>query len=200
MVVSGTKLGPGDALREEGEAGNLWDALIFFCTDNSTVELGIVKGNSWSEKLFELSLEVRVIEMKYRCNVLVSHVLGKRMEGQGTDGVSRGQLKEGVTAGKEMLSFIPFHFGAIQRSPAVEPWIRSWLGPSAEVLTPTGWFERGHDILGGETDPKAFGDIISSQVSSFGVHRQPPLKSRWKNYAKRVSNAKTCCMCLCALA
>jgi hypothetical protein len=145
-----------DALREEGEAGNLWDALIFFCTDNSTVESGIVKGNSLSEKLFELSLEVRVIELKYRCKILVSHVSGKRMEGQGTGGVSRGQLKEGVTARKEMLSFISFHLDTIQRSPAVDPWLRSWLGPSAEALTPTGSFERGHDILGGETDPKGF--------------------------------------------
>jgi hypothetical protein len=145
-----------DALREEGEAGNLWDSLIFFCTDNSTVESAIVKGNSSSEKLFELSLEVRVIEMKYRCKAIVSHVSGERMRGQGTDGVSRGQLKEGVTAGKEMLSFIPFHLSAIDRSPDVEPWLRSWLGPSAEVLTPNGWFERGHDILGGKVDSKGF--------------------------------------------
>jgi hypothetical protein len=116
-----------DALREEGKAGNLWDALIFFCTDNSA----IVKGNSSSEKLFELSLEVRVIKMKYRCKVVVSHLSGDPMKGQGTDGVLRGQLKdEGVKAGKEMLSFIPFHLDAIQRSPAVEPWLRSWLDPA----------------------------------------------------------------------
>jgi hypothetical protein len=31
-----------DALREEAEAGNLVDALIFFCTNNSTVESAIV--------------------------------------------------------------------------------------------------------------------------------------------------------------
>lgn len=78
------------------------------------------------------------------------------MKGQGTDGASRGQLKEGVCIGREMLSYIPFHLDSIERSPNVEPWLRSWLGPSAEVLTPTGWFERGHDILGGKYDSKGF--------------------------------------------
>ena len=34
-----------DALREEEAASNLRDALIFFCTDNSTVKCAIVKGN-----------------------------------------------------------------------------------------------------------------------------------------------------------
>jgi hypothetical protein len=47
-----------NALREEAKAGKLWDTLIFFCTDNSTVESAIVKGNSSSEKIFELTLEV----------------------------------------------------------------------------------------------------------------------------------------------
>jgi hypothetical protein len=59
-----------DELREEAEAGNLLDALIFFCTDNSTVESAIVKGNSSSEKLLELTLEVRVNEMQNRARSL----------------------------------------------------------------------------------------------------------------------------------
>ena len=143
-------------LREEAAAGNLRDALIFLCTGNSTVESAIVKGNSSSEKLFELTLEVRQLEMEQGAKVVVSHVAGERMKGQGTDGVSRGQMKEGVSAGKEMLSYIPFHLSSIQRSPAVEPWLRSWLGPNTEVLEPDGWFERGHDILGGKIDAKGF--------------------------------------------
>jgi hypothetical protein len=145
-----------DALREEGEAGHLQDALIFMCTDNSTVESALVKGNSSSEKLFELALEVRKLEMKHRAKVIVSHVAGERMKDQGTDGVSRGQLREGVSAGKEMLTYIPFHLNSIQPSPLVEDWLKSWLGPDAEILSPEGWFERGHDILGGKMDAKGF--------------------------------------------
>jgi hypothetical protein len=78
------------------------------------------------------------------------------MKAQGTDGVSRGQLKEGISAGKDMLSFIPFHLTVIDRSPSVEVWPRSWLGKEAEVLKPEGWFKQGHHLLGGKIDSKGF--------------------------------------------
>jgi hypothetical protein len=58
------------------------------------------------------------------------------MKVQGTDGVSRGQLNEEGLVGKDMLSFIPFHFSTTQCLAAVEPWIFSWLGPKAELLDP----------------------------------------------------------------
>jgi hypothetical protein len=145
-----------EALKEEAKAGHLRNALIFLCTDNSTVESALVKGNSSSKKLFELVLEVRCLAMREGARIVVSHVSGERMKAQGTDGVSRGQLKEGVSAGADMLSFIPFQLSAIQRSPAVEDWICSWLGEEAELLKPEGWFERGHGLLGGKTDSKGF--------------------------------------------
>jgi hypothetical protein len=88
------------ALREEENEGHLIKALIFMCTDNSTVESAIVKGNSTSEKRFALALEVRQIEMRAGARLVISHVSGERMKAQGTDGVSRGQLKEGVSTGK----------------------------------------------------------------------------------------------------
>jgi hypothetical protein len=48
-----------DLLREEEEARNLVNALIFLWTDNSTVKSATVKGNSLDEKLFKLTfLEV----------------------------------------------------------------------------------------------------------------------------------------------
>jgi hypothetical protein len=78
------------------------------------------------------------------------------MKAQGTDGVSRGQLKEGISAGQSMLSFIPFHLASIERSADMDSWLRSWLGASTEVLTPEDWFKRGHDILGGKIDAKGF--------------------------------------------
>jgi hypothetical protein len=76
------------ALEDEGRQGNLDDAIVFLCIDNSTVEAGLAKGNSSSRKLFELVLHVRLLQMKYRCNIIVTHVSGKRMVAQGTDGVS----------------------------------------------------------------------------------------------------------------
>jgi hypothetical protein len=145
-----------EALKEEAKQGHLRNALIFLCTDNSTVEAALAKGNSSSKKLFELVLEVRRLEMHEGAQILVTHVSGERMKAQGTDGVSRGHLKEGVSTGADMLSFIPFQLSAIERSTAVEDWIKSWLGEEAEVLSPEGWFERGHGLLGGKTDSKGF--------------------------------------------
>jgi hypothetical protein len=144
------------ALEEEGEQGNLDDAVIFLCTDNSTVEAGLAKGNSSSPRLFELVLRVRLLQMKYRCKIIVTHVSGKRMVAQGTDGVSRGHLKEGVSTGEDMLSFIPLHLSATQRSKNIKGWIQSWLGNHAEFLEPADWFERGHDMMGGSKDEKGF--------------------------------------------
>jgi predicted transcriptional regulator len=123
-------------LRDETIAGNLKDSLIILCTDNSTVEASSVKGSSSSEKLFNLALEVCLLEMQEGAKIVVSHVSGERMKAQGTNGVSRGQLKEGVSTGQSMLSFVPFHLSAIQGSDDVEAWLRSWLGESMEVLSP----------------------------------------------------------------
>jgi hypothetical protein len=94
--------------------------------------------------------------MREGASILVSHASGERMKAQGTDGVSRGQLKEGISAGQSMLSFIPFHLASIERSADMDSWLRSWLGASTEVLTPEDWFKRGHDILGGKIDAKGF--------------------------------------------
>jgi hypothetical protein len=91
----------GDALREEAKAGNLWNTLIFLCTGTSTIESAIVKGNSSSEKLFILLLVVRKIKMQQGAKVVVSHVSGEQMKDQGTNGVSCGQLKEGVSADQD---------------------------------------------------------------------------------------------------
>jgi hypothetical protein len=75
-----------DALCKEEALGNLINALIFLCTDNSMVEASSEKGNSSSEKLFKLTLEVRLIEMRNNmvCMIL-SHTSGERMKDQGTD-------------------------------------------------------------------------------------------------------------------
>jgi hypothetical protein len=144
------------ALEDESRQGNLDDAIVFLCTDNSTVEAGLAKGNSSSRKLFELVLRVRLLQMKYRCIIVVTHVSGKRMVAQGTDGVSRGHLKEGVTTGEDMLSFIPLHLSALHRSETLKDWIKSWLGNQAEFLEPEDWFEKGHDMSGGFKDSKGY--------------------------------------------
>jgi hypothetical protein len=145
-----------EALEEEGATGSLDGAAVFFFTDNTTAEAALYKGNSSSQKLFDLVLRMKSLEMEKGCRVVVSHVSGERMKAQGTDGVSRGQLKEGVPSGASMLSFIPTDRDPLDRSPKLREWLSSWGGKELEFLTPEDWFERGHDHRGGQVDSKGF--------------------------------------------
>jgi hypothetical protein len=144
------------ALEYEATKGNLDDAIIFLCTDNLTVKAGLEKGNSTSKKLFELVLRTRLLQNKFRCQTVVTHVSRKQMMAQGTDGVSRGHLKEGVSTGEDMLKFIPLNLSTLDWSDALRVWIQSWLGNKAEFLEPDDWFERGHNVAGGSKDSTDF--------------------------------------------
>ena len=133
--------------------GELEGTEIYVFTDNSTAELAFFKGTSKSERLHELVLRLRLLEGSAQCRIHFVHVAGKRMIDQGSDGLSRGNLTEGVMGGWKMGDFVPLHQGALERSSKLEGWIRSWCDNSkhrAEVLEPEGWFDRGHDLSGGE--------------------------------------------------
>jgi hypothetical protein len=84
--------------------------------------------------------------MHNKTKIHVIHVSGERMKEQGSDGLSRGNLDTGVMAGKEMLSFVPIHESALQRSDTLEPWLRTFVGEDTEFLSPKDWFTRGHDL------------------------------------------------------
>ena len=137
-----------EALEEEGAAGRLSDCMVFFCTDNSTVEAALYKGTSSSRKLLDLVIRYHQLQSTYGIVIFTSHVSGKRMIAQGTDGLSRGLLNEGVMGGESFFAFVPFNLSAAHRSPSLVPWIRSWVGEELTHLQPSDWFERGHDIVG----------------------------------------------------
>jgi hypothetical protein len=139
-----------ECLEEEGEAKRLTNCKVFFCTDNSTVEAAIYKGASSSEKLHALVVRFLCLQSKYGIMVTVSHVSGKRMIAEGADGLSRGLLNEGVMAGESIISFVPFHLSAVDRSPGIHDWVKSWADEEVILLKPEDWFERGHDLIGGE--------------------------------------------------
>jgi hypothetical protein len=142
-----------EALEEEGNNGVLDGCLVYFFTDNSTVELALYKGNSSSPKLFDLVVRFKKLETHHKARFLVIHVSGKCMIAQGSDAVSHGQLGEGVTAGLAMLSFIPLDKSTAERASGVlEKWIKTWAGPCIELLDSAGWFEQCHDLIGGSTD------------------------------------------------
>jgi hypothetical protein len=112
-----------EALELEARESRLKGCEVFMFTDNSTVEAAFFRGTSSSERLFLLVLRLRKLEVNHQCLIHVIHVAGTRMIGQGSDGLSRGNLTEGVMTGQSMLSYVPLGKTALERAPALEPWI-----------------------------------------------------------------------------
>jgi hypothetical protein len=108
----------------------------------------VVTQTSGPHSLFEVSVH------ELRCQNEHIHVAGTRMIAQGTDGVSRGCLGQGVMAGEAMFAFIPIHQSAMERSEHLLPWIRNWSTSEALLLSELDWFEKattskdGKEILG----------------------------------------------------
>ena len=76
-----------------------------------------------------------------------------------------------------MLSYIPLHLNALERSPELKQWIDSWLlpndrGEEITFLNYEGWFERGHDIIGGK--PNCDGIWTPQYARSTYVWTPPP--------------------------
>ena len=137
-----------EALEAEAQNQRLAQAETFFFTDNSVTESALYKGTSSSPKLFELVVRLKKLEANYSIKLRVSHVSGKRMIAQGTDGISRGVMNEGVLSGKSMLEYIQLHLGAIARFPPLLKWLHSALPGPAQLLSVDDWFQKGHDIQG----------------------------------------------------
>ena len=107
--------------------------------------------------LHELILCLRRAEMEHGFTLHVVHVAGTRMIAQGTDGLSRGILLEGVVRGEDMLSFIDIARTALGRHPGLLDYVKSWVDPvlgTSKVLTTKEWFQEGHIITGGKEESK----------------------------------------------
>ncbi|KAI2503865.1 hypothetical protein MHU86_10590 [Fragilaria crotonensis] len=126
-------------------------------TDNSTVESCASRGSSSSKKLLGLIIRLHGLMTRSGLKIHIFHVAGTRMIAQGTDGVSRGYLGQGVMAGESMVAHIPIHMSAVERAPLdLVPWIQSWSGNDTILLDNMGWFEAGHDITGWRLDEDGF--------------------------------------------
>jgi hypothetical protein len=97
------------AIKDIAAQGHLATMELFILTDNSTAEAAFYKGTSTNPQLFQLILCLRKLQMDHGAFIHVLLVAGKRMIAQGTDGLSRGSLSNGVLTGPSMLTFIPFH-------------------------------------------------------------------------------------------
>ena len=133
-------------IREDAAKGKLHNTLLFLCTDNSTVESAVIRRSSSSPRLFELVKDLKEDQMEYSFMVHVIHVSGKRMISQGTDGVSRGDLSQALSAVRPIREQIPINLSALERNPNLEDWLRSWLGKETIFLQPSQWFSEAHDV------------------------------------------------------
>jgi hypothetical protein len=70
--------------------------------------------------------------------------------------LSQGLLNERVIAGESILAFVQFLLSAVDRSPEIHNWVQSWAGEDVLLLKTAGWFERGHDLVGGNTQTDRF--------------------------------------------
>lgn len=145
-----------ETLEEEAKLGNLDGAFMVIATDNQVAEACLFKGNSVSEKLYDLIVRLRCLELKHGAQIIVTHVSGQRMILQGTDGYSRGETNLGIGMEKSMTHFCPWHKFPSEFSPELLPWVKSWLPSDAEVLKPKDWFKRAHDHFGGYRDQNGF--------------------------------------------
>ena len=136
-----------EAMASEGE---LAGCELFLFTDNSTAEAAFFKGSSSSRDLFDLVLRLRKLEMNQSCRIYVSHVAGTRMIAQGSDGLSRGNLSEGIMGGMDMHSFVPIHKTALDRNPNLKEWLTRLTNNDGTFLTPADWFTTGQEIVEGE--------------------------------------------------
>jgi hypothetical protein len=134
------------------QTGRLRDCELFVYTDNTTAEGAYYKGNSDSRPLFDLVVRLRRLDMAGGLKILMSHISGTRMVTSGVDGLSRGNLSEGLLmqpSHSAFISFVPLHLSALTRSPALLIWLRSWLPyRGISPLSPTDWYIQGHGLTG----------------------------------------------------
>ena len=94
---------------EAGKKGWLTGNTILLATDNATVEQMFYKVNSKYRKLYDFVLQLIKAELKYGTELIISHVAGLRIIAQGTDGISRGNKREGASLGINMMTFCPWN-------------------------------------------------------------------------------------------
>jgi hypothetical protein len=134
-------------LKQAALTGEVDGAEVFMFTDNATTEAAWFNGTSKSKLLFNMVVELKLLELTHGVKFHLIHVAGTRMISQGTDGISRGMLMEGVLTGESMLSFIPINKGAHMRSEDLVGWINHWLRPEKiNPLTEKQWLWEGHGL------------------------------------------------------
>ncbi|KAL7556538.1 hypothetical protein ACA910_017629 [Epithemia clementina (nom. ined.)] len=121
---------------------------IFIFTDNQHAESAFYRGTAKSPEVLELMFQLHRILIKGYALVHVIWVAGRRMIDQGTDGLSRANLTNGVMRGMSMFDFIPLAKTALERQGKM---IYDFLDnvvkgtPTLTLLEPQDWFGKPQD-------------------------------------------------------
>jgi len=165
-----------DNVAATSQTSSLQGCEFYLFTDNAVAESAFFKGTSSNPQLFELILQLKQLELAHAFALHLIHVSGKRMIQQGTDGLSRGELLTGVMQGRDMLSFVPLHLSAQERSVAVSSWVQSWVSPALTMLPlrPIDWFELGHGVADWEVNADGLSSPLPVPSSSVLLWTPPP--------------------------
>jgi len=144
-------------MEEPFDQGLLDDCEVFLFADNSTVESAFHKGTSSSRTLFQLILRLWVLHMHRGLFIKVI------------------RLSSGVLRGNDMLSYMPLHLSALERSEALKPWIQSWFQPSEGVsfLQPLGWFTSMHQAGSHVWAPPPGAADVALEQLAIAIHKRP---------------------------
>jgi hypothetical protein len=167
-----------DSIEEGVQSGELANTELFILTDNTTAEGCYYKGNSDNRRLFTQVLRLRCLEMSASLRLHVIHVSGTRMIHQGTDGLSRGLLTDGVFAADPMKLHLPLHLSAPDRHLPLVSWVQSWCPDSSILpLQPAEGFTTGHGLAGFTPGPSGT-DFPTMHSNSWFLWTPPPAAAR----------------------
>jgi hypothetical protein len=144
-------------LKEGLKSGHLHNTEVFLFTDNTAAEAAYVDGTSESKLLFNLALDLCILEMSGLLQLYVIHVAGSRMISQGTDALSCGALSDGIMRDGDMLRYVSLHLHALGRQPTVLDWVQDWTGqPNLLPLTPDAWYRSDKVLRGSISNQKNY--------------------------------------------
>ncbi|KAL7580012.1 hypothetical protein ACA910_005001 [Epithemia clementina (nom. ined.)] len=121
---------------------------IFILTDNQHAESAFYCGTAKSLEVFDLIFRLHQILIKGQAFIHIIWVMGRRMIAQGTDGLSRADLTNGVMRGVSMFDFIPLAKTALeQQGKNILAFLNFIVGETSvlTLLELQDWFKRTQD-------------------------------------------------------
>ena len=122
-------------------SGDLHDVKFSVFTDSMVFDIVYHKGKPKSPLLFDIFLQLPQVKMKGGLILHVIYIVGKSMIEADIDGIARGNSLVLVMRVVNSLKFVLVDEGAVEISPGLEGWIRSWCVDNLNKMRPSDLFE-----------------------------------------------------------